>query len=242
MHRGYVKVYRKVFYDGYLKKPKLWALMTYIMFRAAYIEKTVLFNGQKIHLKPGELIFGRRTAARDLGQTEREIRTRLNFLKTVRFLTHQMTHRVSIIKVINWPIYQGDENENAPLNDQIPSHLRPTIKKDKKEKNKDMGDFHRLKNRYDSYLIEQMFEAFRSTRKTKKISQNILIRALVRWKKHPCDVVERSMRIYLKKGCAEAGKDESYFYGIVRKEQAAQESAEKKQAELDRRCPMITKE
>ena len=195
MDRRYVKLYRKLFDKGYLKKPKLWALMTYCLLRAAYKDKTVIMNGREIYLNPGELIFGRRSVARVLGQTEREIRTRLNFLKSTQFASHRTTHRISIVSIVNWDSYQSNENENVPLNDQIPSHHRPQRKKDKNI----YGEILALKERYDADLIDKAFQAIRSTRKTGKVKDSVILGELQYWNHYPVGVVEAAIETYLKK-------------------------------------------
>jgi hypothetical protein len=86
--------------------------------KATYKEFDAIVGLQLVHLMPGQFIFGLRVASKETGLTIREIRTILDFLRKAKNLTIKTTNKFSIITIINWPIYQGDNNENDTLNDK----------------------------------------------------------------------------------------------------------------------------
>ena len=120
--------------------------------RAAHTEKTVIIKGQEVLLKPGQFIFARRTAARDLGMTERQTRTRIDFLKKAGNLTLKTTRHFTIGTVTNWGTYQGEETSNDPLNDQRPTHDRPRNKNYKNVKKINTCPFEDIRASYNSIL------------------------------------------------------------------------------------------
>ncbi|MCP4219743.1 MAG: hypothetical protein GY765_34240, partial [bacterium] len=74
-----------------------------------------------------------------------------------------------------------------------------------------------LRQKYSNQsLIDQVFEALRSTRKTGKISDSVLIAELEKWDRHPVWQVERGLKTYLDKDYAGDGKNEAYLLGIIR--------------------------
>ena len=112
MNRGYVRLWRKSLDAGWIRNHKLWAFWSYCLLKASYKEFDAIVGLQVVHLMPGEFIFGRRKAAKATGLSEQEIRTIVAFLRRCGNLTIKTTNKFSIITIINWPTYQGDDLEN----------------------------------------------------------------------------------------------------------------------------------
>lgn len=125
MNRGYIKLWRKSLDAGWIRNHKLWAFWSYCLLKASYKEYDAIVGLQIVHLLPGQFIFGRKRASMETGLTEREIRTIVEFLRKAGNLTIKTTNRFSIITIINWPTYQGDDLENDQPNDQLPTSKRP---------------------------------------------------------------------------------------------------------------------
>jgi len=133
MNRGYVHFWRKSLDSGWLRNHQLWVFWSYCLLKATHREYDAIVGLQRVHLNPGQFIFGRRQAAIETGLSERQIRTLLDFLRKAGNLTIQTTNRFSIISIINWDIYQGRETQNDQQNDQLPTSKRPhTITKEHK--------------------------------------------------------------------------------------------------------------
>ncbi len=125
MNRGYVKIYRKSLDAGWLKNHKLWVFWTWCLLKAAHCEYDAIVGLQRVHLMPGQFIFGRRVAAGETGLTEREIRTILEFLKKSGNLTIKTTNKFSVITIVNWRTYQDAKDVNGQQNDQQVSNKWP---------------------------------------------------------------------------------------------------------------------
>jgi len=80
---------------------------------------------QAVKLQPGQLIFGRKSAAEELKMSERQIRTCLEKLKKTQNVTIKTTNKFSIITIVNWPTYQQTEKQNDQQNDQHATSKRP---------------------------------------------------------------------------------------------------------------------
>ncbi|MCX5852963.1 MAG: conserved phage C-terminal domain-containing protein [Deltaproteobacteria bacterium] len=87
---------------------------------------------QEIILHPGQFIFGRKAAAKELGLSEQEIRTSVELLKKADNLTIKSTNKFSVISIVNWTIYQGNGGGEQPSNQPTTNQQVTTNKNDKK--------------------------------------------------------------------------------------------------------------
>jgi|TARA_Y100000310_G_scaffold233219_1_gene236090 hypothetical protein len=110
--------------------------------KATHVEHVQTVGYQQVHLKPGELVFGRKMAATETGLSEQKIRTALTTLKSTITVTVKPTNKYSIIQVQNWELYQdSNQHTNHQDNQQLTSNQPATnqqlttdknIKNDKK--------------------------------------------------------------------------------------------------------------
>jgi phage replication O-like protein O len=86
-----------------------------------------------------------------------------------------------------------------------------------KETLKKRADFLSLKNRYKNQtIIDQVFDAIATTRKSGRVSENVLTAQLMKWERYPIPQIEAGIKIYLAKDYAGQGRDEAYLLGIIR--------------------------
>jgi hypothetical protein len=126
MRQGYIKLWRKSLDAGWLKNHKLWVFWSYCLMKATYKECDVIIGLQTISLNPGQFIFGRKKAALETKLSEQEIRSIMDFLKKAGNLTIKTTNKFSIISIVNWDTYQGDEIENNQQSNKPLTNKQPT--------------------------------------------------------------------------------------------------------------------
>jgi len=188
--------------------------------KASYKEFDAIVGLQVVHLMPGQFVFGLHVASKETGLSIQEIRTIVDFLRKAGNLTIKSTNKFSVITIINWPTYQGDDLEN---NNQI---NKPLTNKEqhtniKEVKNKTPRDFSSdisvLKERYlDQETINQALLAIQSTRKSNRIADSVTHSILKAWERYPVEAVMEGIGKYLEKGYADQGKGEKYLEGIIR--------------------------
>jgi hypothetical protein len=83
-------------------------------------------------------------------------------------------------------------------------------------------DFFSLKNRYQQDLIDRVFQAIASTRKSNRVADSVLFAQLRKWQKYPVEQVEAGIRVYLDKDYAGQGKREEYLLGIIKNQPGAE--------------------
>lgn len=134
---NWVRLYRKliesaVFADAELLKVFVWCLL-----KANYRARQML----ETTVGPGQFIFGRKAAARELGMAESSVRNRMSRLKKLEILDIKVDSTFSVVTICNWRTYQDGDSESGQASGQEKDRSRTHKKKGKKEKNvlKDSG-------------------------------------------------------------------------------------------------------
>lgn len=122
MERGYVKLWRKTLDSGLLTSPDVSQLFLYFLLKASWKEHKMFVGKTVVELKPGQLVFGRVQAAKELKTSEQRIRTALDCLKELKIVNQQATSKFSVISLLNWDTYQNqDSASNQQINQQATS-------------------------------------------------------------------------------------------------------------------------
>lgn len=160
---GWVKLYRKALYDGWLREHDLFIFWVYCLLRANHKDGKVFVSGQQINLGSGQFITGRDQVCRDTGLTEQKYRTALKRLKATGSITTITTNRYTIITITNWSSYQvkpseHNEQDNEQTNTQPTSSQRAANDKQEEKRTK------KFKNIIDTngveWTVDALFEAF----------------------------------------------------------------------------------
>ncbi len=235
MERGWIKLHRKTIDSAVFRNPDLFMFWSYCLMKASHKPIAQMVGFQTVHLDPGQFIFGRRQAAKELPLSERTIRTCLKKLENSRNLTIKTTQKFSVISVVNWEIYQSNDLQNVPTNDLLVTHKRPTGDHKQEQKNKRIKKtyphsnssnggssdltFSELLCRYspdEQQIIQEAFKAIALTRTSGKVKHSILISELRYWSEFETWKVIGGIRKYLEQEHHLAGKKEQYLRGIIR--------------------------
>ena len=111
MHRGYIKIYRKIADSGLLQTPNTLAVFMHILLNASHKDIKVGTPNGIIELKRGQYISGRIKLARELEQSEQKIRTSLERLESLEILTISSTNKYSIYTIVKYEDYQSYPQE-----------------------------------------------------------------------------------------------------------------------------------
>ena len=168
MQYGYIKLWRKSLDAGWLQNPKLWTFWCWCLMKATHREYDQIVGCQQVHLMPGEFVFGRKKASKELRMSEQSIRTFIDFLKTSQNLTIKTTNKFSVISIINWNTYQGNEFEN---NQQINQPLTNKSEKINQQlTNKQPTKDSEIVDKTTYNLLELLENNEKSTDKSEKIN------------------------------------------------------------------------
>ena len=125
MHRGYIKLWRKIFDTGIQREPITLAVWVWLLGNVTHKPLNYIVRGKLMRLEPGEIVIGRKRIADELSIGERCVRTALDHLESWGNVTIRATKRFSIIKVNNWGVYQQQENSSDHQNVQEATNTRP---------------------------------------------------------------------------------------------------------------------
>ena len=138
MNDGYIKAYRKTMRSQVFQNEGLFKVWMWCLWKASHKEQWVKIKTGRgfteVHLLPGQFIFGRKSAAKELKMKPSTVWKRIIKLKNMQNCDIESNTHYSIITVINWEFYQGSEKKGTS---KVTGKEQPsdTYKNDKNEKN-----------------------------------------------------------------------------------------------------------
>lgn len=220
MNRGYVKLYRKMLDSKVFQNEGLFKVWVWCLLKANHETRWVLIKvgraSTEVLVKPGQFVFGRYSAAKELQMSPSTVWKRIKKLKNMGNCDIKSNSKYTIITIVNWDIYQMSTQDGDSKGDRqvTGKEHKQELKELKEERTPELFS---LRERYfDQNLIDQVFDAIASTRKSNKVADSVLLAQLQKWKRYPVEQVESGIRTYLEKDYAGQGKDEAYLLGIIR--------------------------
>ena len=238
---GWFKVYRE------LQKKPIWknstpeqkvVLMTLLM-KATFRPTTEEFQGRVIELQPGQMITSLEGICNTAGKgiSIQNVRTALKRFVRLGFITDIPTNKNRLITIINWELYQGDEQaankqanrdltgvQQASNNDieggewgEIPS---PSGKSPASEKRVDQDvELRELWGTVPAELrqpVADVMKALALTRKTGKMAPSVKISVLRKLLEYEPWKALAGIGKYLDRSYHMEKKGEDYLFGIIR--------------------------
>ena len=215
---GCILLARKMLKSGIMEKPPLFLkAWVWMLMQASFKDHGNLKRGQFFTTYQGMCdAMAYKVGYRTVRPTIKEMRGVTKFLtKTLMMGTTKVTHGM-IITILNYDYYQSLLNYEGHNEGAQQGQNEGTILTRKEKERKNPG-FFSLKKRYaNPELIDEVFQAIASTRKSGKVADSVLIAQMRKWQKYPVEQVETGIKIYLEKDYASQGKREEYLLGIIR--------------------------
>ena len=130
---GYIKIYRSILDNPVVNKDAdHLAVWIYLLCEATHKSKPDMFGGQKIILKPGQLITGRKKIAAKLKVNESKVQRIIKLFETEQQIEQRTDRQCRLISIVNWNEYQKDEQRNKQRvnNDRTTSEQRVNTKQE----------------------------------------------------------------------------------------------------------------
>lgn len=93
--------------------PECLAVFVHLLINAAYEDQEVMFNGEKLQIKRGQLIFGRQSYAQRIGVTEATLRRAIRRLKKWRLIGGESTKRYTVITLLPSDLWRDVDLANG---------------------------------------------------------------------------------------------------------------------------------
>ena len=141
MKTGWIQLHRALLESQVFINEGLLKVWIYCLLRANHEPCWVPINiGRavtEIKLKPGQFIYGRKEAGKELRMKPSSVRNRMEKLKNMRNLDIQTDTHYSIVTICNWESYQNIKNENGQTKGQPEDNRRTTVGQPEDTENND---------------------------------------------------------------------------------------------------------
>ena len=139
--KGYLKLHRQIVDNPIVyKDAEYLAIWIDLLIHAQFHECEAVFGGEKITLKPGQLITGRKKIAKRLGVSESKVQRVLKCYESEHQIEQRTDHQCRLITIVSWDKYQFVEqgDEQRLNNERTTSEQRVnTIQEYKNIRNKE---------------------------------------------------------------------------------------------------------
>ena len=120
---GWIKLHRQIMDNPVVMKDSdHLAVWIYLLLNATHKEYPAIFKGEKITLKPGQLLTGRKSIAEKLAIQESKVKRILTSFENDQQIDRQRGNKNSLISIVRWSEYQECDQQN----DQQMTNKRPT--------------------------------------------------------------------------------------------------------------------
>jgi len=135
---GYIKLYRAVRGTAIADNPVYFAAWVHLLLMATHTDHDQVVGRQIVHLKPGQLVFGRDKFSASTGISVNQLRAALTIMKTLGMVTIKPNAKYSLISITNWSEYQHQppaDNQQTASSSPADSHKQEGSKNGKNGKN-----------------------------------------------------------------------------------------------------------
>jgi DnaD/phage-associated family protein len=113
MNNGYIKLYRKILDNPIvMKDTECLAVWIYLLLNATHKEKSVMFKGKRIALKPGQLITGIISISKKMKINKDKVQRTLKLFENDKQIEQQTSNKNRLITIVNWDLYQDFDKQN----------------------------------------------------------------------------------------------------------------------------------
>lgn len=113
MAQGYIKLYRSILDNPIVfKDADHFAVWCYLLLMATHNGRDVIFNGERIRLKAGQLTTGRKMIANKTKVSESKVQRILKTFENEQQIEQVTDHKCRLISIVNWGRYQKSEQVN----------------------------------------------------------------------------------------------------------------------------------
>lgn len=110
MHRGYIKLWRKLEDSAFFRDPAAFHVFTYLLIKAQFESDkySCTFEGNHIYLQKGQWVTGRNCIAKAIGWPPSTVRNALKRLESkYHMITLKQDNKRTIVTLLNWDTYQN---------------------------------------------------------------------------------------------------------------------------------------
>lgn len=154
---GWIKLHRKLLDNPIVcKDSDHLAIWIYLLLNATHVDYESIFNGEQIILKPGELITGRKSIAKELKIDEYKVQRVLKCFENRHQIAQRTSSQNRLISILKWNEYQEVAQQNAQQ-----MHNECTLTRTKES---NLFMFNKYNNDFDVYENDPDFQDYLKTK------------------------------------------------------------------------------
>ena len=205
---GWLKLYRSILDSAVFQDAEILKVWIWLLCNVAFEQHDTICYGKVIHLKPGQIATGRKKIAQCTDLNENKVYRALTALKSLGNIEIKSTNKYSIITIVNWDKYQG-ENGNRTTNEQQ-TNCKTTAEEQqdniKRTQHKNEKNGKKEKNIYICSFFQSVWDEY-----PKKLGKNKITKAAMEQLEEAGeDAVMDAVRRYVEK-IKRDGTEEKYI-------------------------------
>lgn len=113
MKQGYIAIHRKMLDNPVVcKDADHIAVWCYLLLNATHTNYDVFFKGERLTLRPGQLLTGRKSISKQFNVSESKVQRILKLFESEQQIEQQTSNQNRLITILNWDSYQKGEQRN----------------------------------------------------------------------------------------------------------------------------------
>lgn len=159
---GWISLHRKILNNPIVcKDADHVAIWIYLLLNATHAETKMIFGGQPITLKPGQLITGRKSISLKFNISESKVQRVLKSLENEQQIEQQTNNKHRLITIVKWDLYQDKNNKNKKSEQQDEQQLNNerTTTEQQLNTNNNVYNTNNKNKKHISPEIEDFFES-----------------------------------------------------------------------------------
>ena len=149
MHNGYIALHRKILENPIVcKDTEHMAVWIYLLLNATHTNYDSMFKGERVTLKPGQLLTGRKSIAAKLKINESKVQRILKTFESEQQIEQVTSNQNRLITIIRWNDYQKNKQPTEqPLNNERTTSEQPL------NTNNNVNKVNNVKNVYGEFVL-----------------------------------------------------------------------------------------
>ena len=205
---GWLKLYRSILDSAVFQDAEVLKVWIWLLCNVAFEQHDTICYGKVTHLKPGQIATGRKKIAQCTDLNENKVYRALNALKSLGNIEIKSTNKYSIITVVNWDKYQGENSKRTASEQQTNSKTTAEEQQDnsKRTQHKNGKKEQKEKNIYICSFFQSVWDEY-----PKKLGKNKITNAAMKQLEEAGEVaVMGAVRHYVEK-IKKEGTEEKYI-------------------------------
>jgi len=109
---GWISLHRKLLDNPIFCNPDLLRLWIWCLLKATHKKHQQMVGLRVVELDPGQFIFGRKSASKELGYSENKTYRLLKTLEELKNISVNSNNKFSVVTIVNWQFYQSENTDN----------------------------------------------------------------------------------------------------------------------------------